>query len=231
MEKLMEMLAGLNVWSVLFRLLLAAVFGGCIGLERGKHNRAAGLRTHILVCVGSAVTILVGLYTAQELGFANDPMRIGAQVISGIGFLGAGTILHRDHTQVTGLTTAAGLWTTASIGLAIGVGAYWIALVAFAIMMVTVVALIRLERSSKRPSVYTYYLEVESVDRINTLCETLEQLLGESTYAVDITPAKSGCPPHVGVVLTVARRTCDGKVLLQQLRSIEYMVAAVSVGT
>ena len=101
MEKLMEILAGLNVWSVLFRLLLAAAFGGCIGLERGKHNRAAGLRTHILVCVGSAVTILVGLYTAQELGFANDPMRIGAQVISGIGFLGAGTILHRDHTQVT----------------------------------------------------------------------------------------------------------------------------------
>ncbi len=230
MREMTQVLLGLNAWSVLFRLLLAAVFGGCIGLERGKHNRAAGLRTHILVCVGSAVTILVGLYTAQELGFTGDPMRIGAQVISGIGFLGAGTILHRDHTQVTGLTTAAGLWTTASIGLALGVGAYWIALVAFAIMMVTVVLLIRLERSSKRPSVYTYYLEVESVDRINALSEQLRELLGESTYAVDIIPAKSGLAPHVGVILTVAR-TCDGKALLSKLRGIEYMVAAVSVGT
>ena len=230
MREMTQVLLGLNAWSVLFRLLLAAVFGGCIGLERGKHNRAAGLRTHILVCVGSAVTILVGLYTAQELGFTGDPMRIGAQVISGIGFLGAGTILHRDHTQVTGLTTAAGLWTTASIGLALGVGAYWIALVAFAIMMVTVVLLIRLERSSKRPSVYTYYLEVESVDRINALSEQLRELLGESTYAVDIIPAKSGLAPHVGVILTVAR-TCDGKALLAKLRGIEYMVAAVSVGT
>lgn len=230
MQKITEVLLGLNVWSVLFRLLLAALFGSCIGLERGKHNRAAGLRTHILVCVGSAVTILVGLYTAQELGFANDPMRIGAQVISGIGFLGAGTILHRDHTQVTGLTTAAGLWTTASIGLALGVGAYWIAFVAFAIMMVTVVLLIRLERSSKRPSVYTYYLELGSVDHINDLSTELEGLLGESTYAVDIIPAKSGVVPHVGVILTVAR-TCGGKELLAKLRRIEYMIAAVSVGT
>lgn len=230
MEKIIELLTDLNFCSALFRLLLAAVFGGCIGLERGKHNRAAGLRTHILVCVGSTVTTLVGLYTAQELGFASDPMRIGAQVISGIGFLGAGTILHRDHTQVTGLTTAAGLWTTASIGLAIGVGAYGIASVAFAIMMVTVVLLIRMERSSKRPSVYTYYLEMESVEYINALSERLETLLGESTYAVDVIPAKSGLAPHVGVILTVAR-TCDGKLLLKQLRSMEYMVAAVSVGT
>lgn len=230
MRQIMELLRELNFCSVLFRLLLAAVFGGCIGLERGKHNRAAGLRTHILVCVGSAVTILVGLYTVQELGFTSDPMRIGAQVVSGIGFLGAGTILHRDHTQVTGLTTAAGLWTTASIGLAVGVGAYWIALVAFAIMMVTVVLLIRMERSSKRPSVYSYYLEVQSVEHINALSEKLEALLGESTYAVDIIPAKSGVSPHVGVIMTVAR-TCDGKLLLTQLRGIEYMVAAVSVGT
>ena len=90
--------------------------------------------------------------------------------------------------------------------------------------------LIRMERSSKRPSVYTYYLEVQSVEHINALSEKLETLLGESTYAVDIIPAKSGFAPHVGVILTVAR-TCDGKLLLMQLRSIEYMVAAVSVGT
>ena len=228
MVKLMELLAGLNVWSVLVRLLLAAVFGGCIGLERGKHNRAAGLRTHILVCVGSTVTVLVGLYTAQTLGFTNDPMRVGAQVISGIGFLGAGTILHRDHSQVTGLTTAAGLWTTASIGLAIGVGAYWIAALAFAIMMITVVVLIRMERSSKRPSVYSYYLEVESIFRINDLSDVLEEMLGQTPYAIEIIPAKSGLAPHTGVSLTIAR-TCDGKAMLARIREIEYIVAAVSL--
>ena len=80
-ELVLETLLEMNPWSISVRLILAALFGGCIGSERGRHGRAAGLRTHILVCVGSAVTVLVGLYSAQTLGFNNDPMRIGAQVI------------------------------------------------------------------------------------------------------------------------------------------------------
>lgn len=89
---------------------MAALLGGIIGYERERHGRAAGLRTHILVCIGSATAVIGGLYVAYQLGFSNDPLRAGAQVISGIGFLGAGTILTRNGDHVIGLTTAAGLW-------------------------------------------------------------------------------------------------------------------------
>ena len=90
-------LAELNVWSTAFRVFLAVLLGGLIGLERGHHGRAAGLRTHILVCLGAAMAALVGLYTVSVLGFSSDPMRVGAQVISGIGFLGVGTIIIRNR--------------------------------------------------------------------------------------------------------------------------------------
>ena len=124
MEKVFEVLRGFNCWSVIFRILLATLVGGFIGSERGSHGRAAGLRTHILVCVGAAMTTLTGVYAMVELNSIGDPMRLGAQVISGIGFLGAGTIMVRNHSHITGLTTAAGLWATACLGLAIGAGFY-----------------------------------------------------------------------------------------------------------
>ena len=126
----MEILNGMNAISVAFRILLAVVMGGCIGTERGRHGRAAGLRTHILVCLASALTTMMGLYTTQVMGFTNDPLRMGAQVISGIGFLGAGTIMVRNRSHVMGLTTAAGLWASAGVGLALGVGFYEAAIVA-----------------------------------------------------------------------------------------------------
>ena len=102
-----------NLLSTVVRLLLAAVLGGLIGTERGAKGRAAGMRTHIIVCIGAAMTALVGLYTTDVLGQSSDPMRLSAQVISGIGFLGGGMILIRGRHRITGLTTAAGLWTTA----------------------------------------------------------------------------------------------------------------------
>lgn len=222
-EQIMEVLHGLNFWSVTVRLIMASLFGGFIGSERGKHGRAAGLRTYILVCVGSAVTVLVGLYTAQTLKFASDPMRIGAQVISGIGFLGAGTILHHNHTQVTGLTTAAGLWTTASIGLALGVGAYWIAFLAFIIMMITVVLLTRLESFSKKTSSLSYYVEIDDIIRINEFAAEMADI----TQSLQILPAKSGLTPHVGIMLTVAH-TYESAAIIQRLRSFPYVIVALS---
>ena len=122
MQTILQTLSEFNIWSITFRILLATVIGGCIGSERGRHGRAAGLRTHILVCLGSTMTVMLGIYSVQVLGLGGDPMRVSAQVISGIGFLGAGTILTRGRFHITGLTTAAGLWTTASLGLAIGAG-------------------------------------------------------------------------------------------------------------
>ncbi len=118
----------LTYWELFARLVLATVLGGAIGLERGTLNRPAGLRTHILVCVGSTLAMLVSMYGLLDmrggvLTPSYDGGRIAAQVISGIGFFGAGTIL-REGSSVRGLTTAASLWTVAGIGLAVGSGMY-----------------------------------------------------------------------------------------------------------
>ena len=108
--------------AVILRILFAVIFGGAVGLERGMKNRPAGLRTYMLVCVGSCLIMLTNQYLFQVTG-AGDPMRLGAQVVSGIGFLGAGTIIVTKHNQIKGLTTAAGLWASAGVGLALGVAA------------------------------------------------------------------------------------------------------------
>lgn len=109
--------------EVVLRILAAIFIGGLIGLERGMKNRPAGLRTYMLVCVGSCLVMMTNQY-AFQYGGAGDPMRLGAQVISGIGFLGAGTIIVTRHNQIKGLTTAAGLWASAGLGLALGIGFY-----------------------------------------------------------------------------------------------------------
>ena len=115
-----------NIFTLIIRTLLALICGGLIGFERDAHGSAAGLRTHMLVCLGAMIAMTTGIFTATY--FSGDASRIGAQVVSGIGFLGAGTIMvTKGH--VKGLTTAAGLWTSACIGLALGVGFYEIAIV------------------------------------------------------------------------------------------------------
>ena len=132
--------------SIFLRLALAMLFGGIIGLEGTRKGRAAGFRTYILVSVGSALTILLGQYMAQMLelswnseeGARVDTARMGAQVINGIGFLGAGTILVTNRQQVKGLTTAAGLWASACVGLAIGAGFYECVIPAFLLVFAVV---------------------------------------------------------------------------------------------
>ena len=115
-----------NLLTMIIRTLLALLCAGVIGFERDAHGSAAGLRTHILVCLGAMIAMSTGVFAATH--FSGDASRIGAQVVSGIGFLGAGTIMvNRGH--IKGLTTAAGLWTSACIGLAIGTGFYEAAIV------------------------------------------------------------------------------------------------------
>ena len=126
----------LTIWSVLLRVLVAAVLSGAIGLERGMKNRPAGLRTYMLVCIGACIVMITNQYIFQLYG-TGDIVRMGAQVISGIGFLGAGTIIVTTHNRIKGLTTAAALWTCACIGLAIGIGFYEVALIgAFVIVLI-----------------------------------------------------------------------------------------------
>ena len=141
----------LDTWEIALRLLLAALLGGIIGADRGRLEWAAGLRTHMLVCVGAALAIIVSAFGFNDvLGNPHvvlDPSRIAAQVISGVGFLGAGTILFLQREQVIrGLTTAAGLWAVASIGLAAGSGLYAAAVLATALLWIILALLKPLER-------------------------------------------------------------------------------------
>lgn len=128
----------------LARLSLAAFLGGLIGIERERLNRAAGLRTHVLVSVGSALFTLISLFAFQGIGPVNDPARVAAQIVSGIGFLGAGTIMKHGAT-VRGLTTAATLWVCAGIGMASGAGFYQGAVLSTIITLVSLVSLKRIE--------------------------------------------------------------------------------------
>jgi putative Mg2+ transporter-C (MgtC) family protein len=135
--------------EILIRLAIAAVLGSVIGSERQKHEWAAGLRTHMLVCIGSTLIMIVSAYGFQgvvgQKGVELDPSRVAAQVVSGIGFLGAGTILFLRGEVVRGLTTAAGLWTVAAIGLAVGGGLYFAAGATTAIAFIILAVLKPLE--------------------------------------------------------------------------------------
>lgn len=130
--------------EITVRIALACLAGGVVGYERESANRPAGFRTHILVCVGSALVMMTGEFISRNFGGSLDPARLGAQVVSGIGFLGAGTIL-RAGFNVRGLTTAASLWTVSCIGLACGIGFYGGACIATATVCATLVYLKRFE--------------------------------------------------------------------------------------
>ncbi|MBQ9985389.1 MAG: MgtC/SapB family protein [Oscillospiraceae bacterium] len=122
---------------VLVRLVASVILGGLIGIERASSKHDAGLRTHIIVCLGAASVMIVSQLITQQSGSITDITRLGAQVISGIGFLGAGSILV-NRSRVRGLTTAAGLWTTGCLGLVIGAGFLEVALTIVALMMFTI---------------------------------------------------------------------------------------------
>ena len=138
-------------WAVALRISAAVLIGGLIGLERGLKHRAAGLRTYMLVCVGACLVMLTNQYIYQVFG-AGDPVRMGAQVVSGIGFLGAGTIIVTRRSQIKGLTTAAGLWSAAGVGLALGVGFYEAALIGSVAVFVVMTLLQRMDNKMHRKS-------------------------------------------------------------------------------
>ena len=137
----------MSVYEIIFKLALACVLGALIGLERESLNRPAGLRTYTLVCVGSALAMIVSIdiYMQYYQTVNADPGRIAAQVISGIGFLGAGTIM-REGASVRGLTTAAGLWVVACIGLAVGAGLYIPAVATTILILFVLIYFIRFEQ-------------------------------------------------------------------------------------
>lgn len=187
----------LSIESVLFRLLLSVLFGGAIGLERGRKKRPAGFRTYMVVCVGATLTMILGQYElhmletqwlsqAAAVGTKTDITRFAAQVINGIGFLGAGTILITGRQQVKGLTTAASLWASACMGLVIGATFYECAILAFFLIVAVMKLLPRVEAHlMEKARNMNVYMEFYSLDGINEAISCLKSL-NVHIYDVDI---------------------------------------------
>ena len=184
--------------SIFVRLVLAMLCGGILGMERGKKNRPAGFRTYMLVCVGATLVMLTNEYLYEVYG-TGDPARLGAQVISGIGFLGAGTIIVTGRNRVKGLTTAAGLWADACLGLAIGVGFYSAAIIGCTLILLVMSALHRLDdRLVANAKVVDLYMEF---NKMSDLGAFMSKIKGFGMKISEIEMTKSNNVEEVGVAV------------------------------
>ncbi len=174
----------LNMLSILIRLILAVVTGVLIGIDRRMKRRGAGIKTHVLVCLGATIVMMTGQYISIYFGTGQEVSRMGAQVVSGIGFLGVGTIIVTGRNQVRGLTTAAGLWACACTGLALGIGFYEGALLVLLFIYITFIVLAKLDLYVYRHSrILDLYIEVDSIKRAVDLIKSLRKMdLRVSTY-------------------------------------------------
>ena len=162
--------------AVAIRIVAAVIVGGLLGLERGLKNRPAGLRTYMLVCVGACLVMLTNQYIYQVFG-TGDPTRMAAQVISGIGFLGAGTIVVTRHSQIKGLTTAAGLWTSAGVGLALGIGFYEAAVMgAVAVFFVMTLLQSMDNQMHRKAKSVDFYLELDAKHSLGDIMRQAQTL-------------------------------------------------------
>lgn len=196
----MEMLHDLNTYTVIIRLIFSALLSGIIGLEREQRGQVAGFRTHIIVCLGAALSSMIGVYCNIVLKMNVDALRIAAQVVSGIGFIGAGTILVKSRTKVIGLTTAAGLWLSAVIGLALGAGFYEGAFICFAMSFITLKLFVKLEKSKvlEGPDC-RLYIEIDDSYKTNHVINFLMEF--ENNFRdFEVFSARSAIPNHLGMV-------------------------------
>ena len=209
-----DQLRQLNLASILLRLTLAMLFGGLIGLERERKRRPAGFRTYMLVCLGAALTMLLSQYEyymitndwaalAGEIGIRTDVSRFGAQVINGIGFLGAGTIIVTGRQEVKGLTTAAGLWASACMGLAIGAGFYECVLLAFLLISLVIRVLPYVENYVvENARNMNIYVEFNSLDDVGDILNRIKSQ-NVQIYDVELDHGREEKSRHPSAVFSI----------------------------
>lgn len=219
-----DLLKDFNIISVLVRIVLAILLSSIIGLERSKSGRAAGLRTHILVCLGACIAAMTGVYISQQYG--GDPSRIAAQVISGIGFLGTGTILIRNKSAIVGLTTAACVWVTGAIGIALGYGFYEAAVVSSLLCFFIMDKFNRIERKFKpKERIFTAYIEFVDAKTINdTIVELLDQgiILSETSFTKVKTNLPDGLAANTTITVENSRTTKDAMELINNHENVSF---------
>lgn len=206
--------------NTIIRSLAAVIIGSLIGSERARHGRAAGMRTHILVCLGSCMTSMTSMYVSQAFG-VGDVLRLPAQVISGIGFLGAGMIILKANNVITGLTTAAGVWTTATIGIAVGYGYYIGALIVSVLFLATIILFAKFERHRKSAEVI--YIELDNLYKVNATLTELKKYIPEA-FSYQIFAPKSNHSGNVGINLVIDKRI---DLDVSRLTEIENVVFAI----
>ena len=211
---MIDYLRELNFVSVALRLLLSAVIGFSLGMKRGRKRRPAGCRTYMLVCMGATLTLLLSQYEyymltnrwydlALEIGIRTDVSRFGAQVINGVGFLGAGTILVTGRREVKGLTTAAGLWASACLGLAIGAGYYEGVAVSVALILVCMYAFPALENRLIQRSRYMNILaELDGMECLGGVLAALREQ-GVTVFDIGLSKQPEDRRAQLGVHLSV----------------------------
>ena len=225
--EILEYLRGINLVSITVRLTLATLCGGIIGLDRGRKRRPAGFRTHILVCIGATVTMLTGQYVVEVMQMNVDPTRIGAQVVSGIGFLGAGTILITGRQQVKGLTTAAGLWAVGCIGLAIGIGFYEVAILGCLFILGGMTILHRLDHYLMvKSKMMEFYVEISSVEGVGHLIHYIKEN-DIQISCVEVIKDKDFSESKIAVLITLTQKVKskhdDVLAILTSVKDVVYV--------
>ncbi|MBR4910275.1 MAG: MgtC/SapB family protein [Clostridia bacterium] len=205
----------------LLKLMIAVICGAVIGSERSRHGRAAGMRTHILVCLGACMTSMTSIFVADTLLNQVDVLRIPAQVISGIGFLGAGMIILKSNNVITGLTTAAGIWATGVIGIAVGYGFFTGALISVALFLITITLFSKFERRKRLAQVF--YVEVGDMYQTNRVIDEISALIVGEHSIRTIAPRseKSG---NIGLNVVIERR---GDLTVNEICEIKDVVFAI----
>lgn len=214
-------------WTIVFRLVLAAILSGAIGFEREFHGRAAGFRTHILLCVGSTLIMITSMHMFDLYAgkVVVDPGRIAAGVITGIGFLGAGTIMH-SRASIKGLTTAASLWVVAGIGLAVGSGLFFGSIITTILTMITLMVFGRFEQMMIRKSWFkTMIIESkEGVDQLKAIRSALNDWNVEITdFEVDRGQGGTNMVLKLGVKLHSTKHSNELIEDIGRLNGVQYV--------
>lgn len=212
-------------WDVLkydlLKLLVSVVFGAVIGSERSRHGRAAGMRTHILVCLGACMTSMTSIFVSDMLMHQGDVLRIPAQVISGIGFLGAGMIILKSNNVITGLTTAAGIWATGVIGIAVGYGFFTGAMFSVILFLITITLFSKFERRKRLAQVF--YVEIGDMYQTNRIMKEISALI-DSEFTIRTMPPRSEKSGNIGLNVVIERR---GNLTVEEICGIKDVVFAI----
>ena len=219
-----EILTSLNTVSVFARLALAVAFGGILGLERGRKHRPAGFRTYMIVCLSSALIMITDLYLVEFYG-TGDPARLGAQVISGIGFLGAGSIMI-SNMRIKGITTAAGLWGSAGLGLALGAGFYIGAFITGVFLLIIMTIMSRIDaRMNAMSRSMIIFAEFKSTEALSSFVKEARKM---NCTLSDIEMKKSlldGDYIGVNIAISLPKRRNHAEVIQQfgALKGVKYI--------